>query len=153
MIYNVESHRYLAKHPYWALSWGDRLRGMIGRRFKRGELDAMVFFRCNAVHSMWMRIPLDLVFLDRDSTVVQTVHNFKPWHLPVICPKAVTVIELPCGMIEATRTERNHHINLNSNLSAELIEKATKEAIVNAELLPLTPPSEEAAAKIKEEIG
>ena len=57
MIYDLDSKRYLARHPRWALGWFDRLRGMIGRRFAAGEFDAMVFPRCGAVHSWWMTVP------------------------------------------------------------------------------------------------
>ena len=79
MIYDLDSKRYLARHPRWALGWFDRLRGMIGRRFAAGEFDAMVFPRCGAVHSWWMTVPIDLVFLDRESKVVRLKSDFRPW--------------------------------------------------------------------------
>ena len=56
MIYNINQRKYLARHPRWAVGWFERLRGMIGRRFVDGELDAMVFERCGMVHSCWMSI-------------------------------------------------------------------------------------------------
>lgn len=100
MIYDLDSKRYLARHPRWALGWFDRLRGMIGRRFAAGEFDAMVFPRCGAVHSWWMTVPIDLVFLDRESKVIRLKSDFRPWRLPAGCRGAVTVIELPAGAIE-----------------------------------------------------
>ena len=137
MIYNLDTRTYLAEHPVTALGWWMRLRGMIGRRFVRGEFDAMVFPRCTCVHSLGMGIPIDLVFLDRDSVVVGLRRNYPPWALlPRGCRKAVTTIELPAGTIQRTGTELNHKINLNSILTPEAIEKLNPGAILNAEILP-----------------
>ena len=63
MICNLTRRTYLAEHPRWALTPWERLRGMIGRRFVPGEFDAMVFERCSSIHSCWMGIPIDAVFL------------------------------------------------------------------------------------------
>ncbi len=130
MIYDLDSKRYLAHHPLWALDWFDRLRGMIGRRFTAGEFDAMVFPRCGAVHSWWMTMPIDLVFLDRESRVVRLRGNFRPWQLPAGCRRAVTVIELPAGTIERTACRIGHRINFNSTLNGEAIEKLQSETIL-----------------------
>ena len=54
MIFNLDSLHYVARRPVWALAWRDRLRGMIGRRFEPEGIDAMIFPRCNAIHTMWM---------------------------------------------------------------------------------------------------
>ena len=62
MIFNLDSLHYVARRPVWALAWRDRLRGMIGRRFEPEGIDAMIFPRCNAIHTMWMSIPIDVVF-------------------------------------------------------------------------------------------
>ncbi|MGF0035390.1 DUF192 domain-containing protein [Victivallis vadensis] len=130
MIYDLDSKRYLARHPRWALGWFDRLRGMIGRRFAAGEFDAMVFPRCGAVHSWWMTVPIDLVFLDRESKVVRLKSDFRPWRLPAGCRGAVTVIELPAGAIERAACRVGHRINLNSTLDGEAIEKLQSETIL-----------------------
>ena len=53
--------------------------------------------------------------------------------LPMVsCRRAVTVIELPAGRIAESGTEVGHHLNLNSTLSPEMIEKLRKSAILNA---------------------
>ena len=123
MIFNLDSLHYVARRPVWALAWRDRLRGMIGRRFEPEGIDAMIFPRCNAIHTMWMSIPIDVVFLDADAEVAGLCAGLKPWRLPVSCRRAVTVIELPAGRIAESGTEVGHHLNLNSTLSPEMIEK------------------------------
>ena len=85
MIFNLDSLHYVARRPVWALAWRDRLRGMIGRRFEPEGIDAMIFPRCNAIHTMWMSIPIDVVFLDADAEVAGLCAGLKPWRLPVSC--------------------------------------------------------------------
>ncbi len=123
MIFNLDSRRYLAEHPRWAVGCFERMRGMIGRDFIPGEFDAMVFPRCNAVHSMWMTIPIDVVFIDADFRVVELRVRYRPWQFPAVCRRAVTVIELPVGRIVESGTRPGHRINLNSNLDEDTLKK------------------------------
>ncbi len=114
MIFNLVSFRCLAHEPCTALSWHDRLRGMIGRRFSE-RMDGMVFPHCGAVHSCFMSFKIDVVFLDSSSTVVGIVKGMKPWCFYAGCRRAVTVVELPEGMIAASDTKIGDRINLNMN--------------------------------------
>ena len=43
MIFNLDTRIYLAEHPYWAIGWYDRVRGMIGRNFIPGRLTRWCF--------------------------------------------------------------------------------------------------------------
>ena len=54
----------------------ERMRGLLGRdSLPVGEVYA--FPRCNAVHTLGMRFPIDIVFLDRDGRVL-SVHAGVP---------------------------------------------------------------------------
>ena len=99
MIFNLDTRIYLAEHPYWAIGWYDRVRGMIGRNFIPGRLDAMVFPRCAAVHFMGMGIPLDVAFLNREGVVLAVCPECRPWGRPVGCRGAAFTIELPAGRL------------------------------------------------------
>ena len=132
MIFNLDSLHYVARRPVWALAWRDRLRGMIGRRFEPEGIDAMIFPRCNAIHTMWMSIPIDVVFLDADAEVAGLCAGLKPRRLTDSSRRAVTLNEHPAGRIAESGTEVGHHLNLNSTLSPEMIEKLRKSAILNA---------------------
>jgi len=140
MIFNLDSLRYVARRPFMALNWRDRLRGMIGRRFDpENGIDAMIFPRCCAIHTMWMSMPIDVIFLDSGSKVVGLYPAVKPWRLSLACRGAVTVVELPVGAIAGSGTELGHHLNLNSTLSPEMIEKLRSSAILNAGNATITP--------------
>lgn len=63
-----------------ARSFVERARGLIGRRnLAPGE--GMLILKCNAIHTCFMRFPIDAVFLDRDDHVVKTVRDIRPWRL------------------------------------------------------------------------
>ncbi|MBO7720914.1 MAG: DUF192 domain-containing protein [Kiritimatiellae bacterium] len=56
----------------------ERAKGLIGRRgLGRGR--GLLIPRCNCIHTLFMRFPIDAVFLDRGGGVVKTVRNIRPW--------------------------------------------------------------------------
>ena len=55
----------------------ERMRGLLGRKeLPRGV--AMSFEPCRLLHTIGMRFPIDIAFLDRDGRVVRTFENVKP---------------------------------------------------------------------------
>lgn len=121
MILNVDTRRYLARNPRVALRSWDRMRGMIGRDFSQTGFDAMVFHRCRAIHTLFMRCRIDVVFLDRAQTVRAVFRSVAPWRPLVRASGACTVIELPPGAIDESGTAVGHRINLNANLTPETV--------------------------------
>ena len=56
----------------------ERMRGLIGRNgLERGK--GMLIMKCNCIHTLFMRFPIDATFLDRNGTVVKTVKGVRPW--------------------------------------------------------------------------
>lgn len=81
-----------------------RLRGLLGRtELTMGE--GLVIVPCSSVHMLGMKIPLDVVYLDRQGTVLRVVPNLKPGQLGPHVWKSHSVVELPVGAIEASGTE------------------------------------------------
>jgi hypothetical protein len=73
-----------------------RLRGLIGRKaFPGGH--ALLIPGCRQVHTFFMRIPIDAVFLDADNTVIALEKNLPPWSISGYHCRSVHVIELPAG--------------------------------------------------------
>jgi uncharacterized membrane protein (UPF0127 family) len=72
-----------------------RLSGWLGRR--RLDVDAAIWlYPCRAVHSIGMRVPIDVVFLDAEGMVLRIVPALPPWRA-VGVRAARSVIELPAG--------------------------------------------------------
>jgi len=64
---------------------------------KRLDTDkGLIFYHTNSIHTCFMRFPLDIVFLDKNSRVVKIKRRLKPWRV-TICLKAFTAIEFPSG--------------------------------------------------------
>ena len=138
MICNLTRRTYLAEHPRWALTPWERLRGMIGRRFVPGEFDAMVFERCSSIHSCWMSIPIDAVFVDGGNRIAAIRCDLAPWRIAFGGAAARTVIELPAGAAALAECEIGDLLNLNSSLTEEAIEKLTKGAILKSGISSLS---------------
>lgn len=76
-----------------------RFKGLMGRKGLRpGE--AVLFRRCSSVHCMFMRIPIDVVSLDEDGTVL-AVQTVDPWRKVGRTPGCASVLECAAGAAAA----------------------------------------------------
>jgi uncharacterized membrane protein (UPF0127 family) len=72
-----------------------RMRGLLGRRsLERGS--GMLLTPEPSVHTLFMRFPIDVVFLDKARTIVKIVHDLQPWRAAG-ARRAVAALELPAG--------------------------------------------------------
>ena len=120
MIVNLTNKRYIARNPFFAVGFRDRIRGMIGRKFHIGGFDAMVFSGCNSIHTLFMGQKIDVLFLNTENKVVGMRENLARWLMYVHCTKAVTTIELPAGVIEYSETKIGNVINVSEEVVAGL---------------------------------
>jgi len=58
---------------------------------------------CESVHTFFMKFPIDLVYLDRARKVKKVRSAVPAWRLSM-CLAAHSILELPAGVIEATKT-------------------------------------------------
>jgi uncharacterized membrane protein (UPF0127 family) len=79
-----------------ASTYGERLRGLLGRS---GFDGAFVLPHTRAVHTMGMRFPLDVAFLDRQLRVVDIV-RLEPWRAARPRWRARSVLEAEAGAFE-----------------------------------------------------
>ena len=59
---------------------------------------------CEAIHTFFMRFAIDVVYIDKKRRVRKVVRALQPWRMSM-CLRAHSVIELPAGTIERTRTQ------------------------------------------------
>jgi len=81
-----------------------RIVGLLGQR----GLDAgsgLIIYPSQAIHTVAMRFPIDVVFLDRNWRVVRLRPAMVPYRLTGICWKARCVLELPVGVIAQSSTQ------------------------------------------------
>jgi uncharacterized membrane protein (UPF0127 family) len=87
----VTSHRTIVSRVHAAVDSASRKRGLLGRT----GLDdtALVIAPCNAVHTFFMRFPIDVLFVDRHGRVLRVAREVPPWRLAAAW-RAFAVIEL-----------------------------------------------------------
>ncbi|MGH3132186.1 MAG: DUF192 domain-containing protein [Gaiellaceae bacterium] len=75
-----------------------RMRGLLGRR-RLNPGQGMVLRPAFAIHTHFMRFPIDAVFLDSDQVVIAIEHSLRPWRT-ASCRGAREVVELAAGECE-----------------------------------------------------
>ncbi len=79
-----------------AATYAERLRGLMGRTGYEG---AFVLPHTRSVHSLGMRFPLDVAFLDRSLCVVDVV-QLAPWRATLPRLRARSVLEASSGAFD-----------------------------------------------------
>jgi uncharacterized protein len=99
---NVTRGTILAAELELAGTGDSRRKGLLGREsLPLGT--GLWIAPCESVHTFFMRFAIDLVYLDRKLTVKKVKTSVGPWRVSA-CFRAHSVLELPAGTIEATRT-------------------------------------------------
>jgi len=60
----------------------ERMRGLLGSSELKAD-EGLLIVPCSSVHTLGMRYAIDLVFLDKQFTIVKTVSALKPWRMAV----------------------------------------------------------------------
>ena len=85
--------------------------GLMGRQGWSGS-DGLLLERCNSVHSCFMRMAIDVAYLDKNDRVVRVVERMKPWRVGPIALRAKRVVELPVGTLARTNTAIGDQLEL-----------------------------------------
>ena len=108
---NRERQTEVATNVAKADTFWTRLRGLSGRTgLESGE--GLWIIPCRGVHTHGMAFPIDVLFLDRQATVVGVEENLSPGRFAPVRWKAKTVLELPAGTIRRTRTQLGDRIEI-----------------------------------------
>jgi len=79
-----------------ASSYNERLRGLLGRSEYEG---ALILPKTRSVHTLGMRFPIDVAFLDRQLCVVDVI-GLSPWRMSLPRWRARLVLEAQAGAFE-----------------------------------------------------
>lgn len=74
-----------------------RFLGLMGRTDLPRE-EAVLFPKCNSIHTFFMRFPIDVAFVSKDGTVVEVVEGLTPWRMLAPRWSAAHVIETRSGL-------------------------------------------------------
>jgi uncharacterized protein len=111
--FNLTRQQHLATELAVAQTHLSRLRGLIGvspDNFRNGT--GLWIRPCRGVHTLAMRFPIDVLYLDRAGTVVHVEHNLQPWRFSPIRMQAASVLELPSHTLARTETTLGDRIEI-----------------------------------------
>ena len=67
---------------------------------------------CNGIHTFFMRIAIDALFLDRSHKIVKLFPSIPPWRATSVYFTAHSVLELPSGTVAASGTSEGDQLEL-----------------------------------------
>lgn len=72
-----------------------RTVGLIGT--KKLDQEGLFIPRCNWIHTFFMSLSIDVVYVDRKGSIRKIDHALKPWRVGKPVWSATDVVELPAG--------------------------------------------------------
>ena len=103
--FNRTRNAYLATNLSVAGTHWSRLRGLMGKdasSFSAGN--GLWIIPSRGVHTLAMRFPIDVLYLDRDKHVVHIEENLKPWRVAKLSMQTASVLELPGNTLNSSGT-------------------------------------------------
>ena len=111
--FNRTRNAYLATHLSVAGTHWSRLRGLMGKdaaSFAAG--DGLWIVPSRGVHTLAMRFPIDVLYLDTHKFVVHVEQNLKPWRVARVSMRAASVLELPSNTLQSSGTTVGDQIEI-----------------------------------------
>ncbi len=93
---NETTGAVIAQETSIAESWWPRFRGLM-MHGPLAEGEALLINPCSSVHMFFMRIPLDIVFLDKENRVVKIISSLKQWRIALGGKGAHSALEMAAG--------------------------------------------------------
>ena len=100
---NLSNNKELSRKVTIAYSLLARMKGLLGRKgLEPGE--SLWIKPCNSIHTIGMRFPIDVAFLDSGNTVVKVKNELPSNRITGIYFRASSVLEFPAGKLKETDT-------------------------------------------------
>ena len=103
-VINATRQTWLATKVRKADNFLTRLVGLL-KRTNLGPEEALWLMPSKGIHTIGMKFPIDVVFLNRGNRVVGLVQGMAPCRLSSVHFTSYSVLELPAGTIKKSRTE------------------------------------------------
>jgi uncharacterized membrane protein (UPF0127 family) len=97
---DAETGRVLVSRLEVADTAWKRAVGLLGRRSLAANT-GLWLEPCNGVHTLAMRFPIDVLFLDREGRAIRLVESLRPWRFCGPVRGGRVVVELPAGTLAA----------------------------------------------------
>src|SRR5258707_1202577 len=101
-VINRTKSEVLAERAELATSYWSRFWGLMGRR-DLAPGAGLVLRPGGGIHMWFMRLPLDVVHVDKRDRVTHVLRNIKPWRFGPLFVGNKWAIELPVGAADGTQ--------------------------------------------------
>src|SRR5580700_7827293 len=111
--FNRTRNAYLATHLSVAETHWSRLCGLMGKdaaSFPAG--DGLWIVPSRGVHTLAMKFPIDVLYLDTNKHVVHVEQNLKPWRVAKVSLHTASVLELPSDTLKSSGTAIGDEIEI-----------------------------------------
>lgn len=117
VIENLTRGTVIADRAEVARSLLARGRGLMGRTALPAGY-GLILIPESSIHMFFMRIPIDVLFVDRQHRVIGLREALPPWHpFAGVAPwRGHYVVELPVGAIRASRTEMGDELRVTPDI-------------------------------------
>ena len=103
-VINLTKNTWLATKVRKADSFFTRLVGLLKRR-TLGPEEALWLIPSKGIHTIGMKFPIDVIFLDKSNVVLGAISELAPYRITGVRLWGHSVLELPKGTLRKTRTE------------------------------------------------
>ena len=118
-VTNLTKKTWLATKVRKADSFITRLVGLL-KRTNLGPEEALWLTPSKGVHTVGMKFPIDVVFLDKDNVVLGIISGLVPYRVTGVRLKGHSVLELPKGTLKKSRTEVGDQLEISLVESSEM---------------------------------
>lgn len=91
------SGKVLADQCMLANTFFSRLKGLLGKKGLSSS-EALLLIPCDMVHTLGMRFPIDLIFVDKQGEILKIENDLKPNRLAARVRNSHCVVEMAAGM-------------------------------------------------------
>ena len=117
--FNRTRQAYLATQLRLAATHWSRMLGLIGSKAENFPAGSGLWIvPSHGVHTMAMRFPIDVIYLNKDRVVVYAKTNVRPWRVSPVNLQAASVLELPGNTLAGTGTSVGDRIEITFDGSA-----------------------------------
>jgi uncharacterized membrane protein (UPF0127 family) len=118
-IINLTKQTWLATKVRKADNFLTRLVGLL-KRTHLGPEEALWLMPSKGIHTIGMKFPIDVLFLNRNHQVLGLMSGMLPYRVSAVHLRSYSVLELPNGTIKKSQTEVGDQLEISLVETSEI---------------------------------